>query len=226
MVWDSRSPARADSTTGEPFHSPVITVPDAHALSDKQKRRRTPLQGRTRPSVTSLSFLQGSGTQLATGGALRMLLLGSAWASLGAALIAAAIWEWHCSFSALPCCRIARDLPAYLLQTSLAVCLLACLPAGVDGIVKFWDLRQSGAPAGQAAPAMDLARLCDASVPHISQKQHGITSLALHPQGKGCQPACPHMGACSSSSTFPTIQKNLNTRVLSPRSCVQAASCW
>jgi hypothetical protein len=77
MVWDSRIPARADPTTSEPFHSPVITVPDAHALNDKQKRRRTPLQGRTRPSVTSLSFLQGSGTQLATGGALRMLPLGS-----------------------------------------------------------------------------------------------------------------------------------------------------
>ena len=73
MVWDSRIAARADPTTGEAFHSPVITVPDAHALNDKQKRRRTPLQGRTRPSVTSLSFLQDSGTQLATGGGLRVL---------------------------------------------------------------------------------------------------------------------------------------------------------
>ena len=76
--------------------------------------------------------------------------------------------------------------------------------------MKFWDLRQSGAPAGQAAPALDLARLCDASVPHISQKQHGITSLALHPQGKGRQPAC-HIcaGACMSSNTCPTIQLSL-----------------
>lgn len=57
-------------------------------------------------------------------------------------------------------------------------------PTGVDGIVKFWDLRQTaGGAAAAAAPAWDLARLCDASVPHISQKQHGITSLALHPQG-------------------------------------------
>ena len=109
-------------------------------------------------------------------------------------------------------CQGSACLPA----ANVVGCLRACVPAGVDGIVKFWDLRQSGAPAGQAAPAMDLARLCDASVPHISQKQHGITSLALHPQGKGCQPACPHMGACLSSSTFPTIQKNLKTRVVSP----------
>lgn len=54
----------------------------------------------------------------------------------------------------------------------------------MDGIVKFWDLRQAaGGATAAAAPAWDLARLCDASVPHISQKQHGITSLALHPQG-------------------------------------------
>ncbi len=58
------------------------------------------------------------------------------------------------------------------------------LPTGVDGIVKFWDLRQAaGGATAAAAPAWDLARLCDASVPHISQKQHGITSLALQPQG-------------------------------------------
>ena len=85
----------------------------------------------------------------------------------------------------------------------------ACLPAGVDGIVKFWDLRQSGAPAGQAAAAMDLARLCDASVPHISQKQHGITSLALHPQGKGRQLVCPHMGAVWAAVLFPPFNISL-----------------
>lgn len=49
--------------------SPTSLPPqDAHAPSGKQKRRRTPLQGRTRPSVTSLTFLQGEGSQLATGG--------------------------------------------------------------------------------------------------------------------------------------------------------------
>ena len=41
---------------------------DAHAPSATQKRRRTPLLGRTRPSVSSVAFLQGSGTQLASGG--------------------------------------------------------------------------------------------------------------------------------------------------------------
>ncbi|KAL4443774.1 hypothetical protein ABPG75_011511 [Micractinium tetrahymenae] len=121
MVWDARAAQRQDATTGEVFHAPVLTVQDAHAPSGKQKRRRTPLQGRTRPSVTSLAFLQGQGNQLATG--------------------------------------------------------------GVDGVVKFWDLRQTGAPVGEAAPWLELDRLCDAGVPPISQKQHGITSLALHPQG-------------------------------------------
>lgn len=51
-------------------HLPLpLRLQDAHALNDRQKRRRTPLQGRTRPSVTSLAFLQGAGNQLATGGA-------------------------------------------------------------------------------------------------------------------------------------------------------------
>ncbi|KAL4422044.1 hypothetical protein ABPG77_004860 [Micractinium sp. CCAP 211/92] len=121
MVWDARAAPRQDATTGEVFHAPIITVQDAHAPSGKQKRRRTPLQGRTRPSVTSLTFLQGEGSQLATG--------------------------------------------------------------GVDGVVKFWDLRQTGAPVGEAAPWLELERLCDSGVPPISQKQHGITSLALQPQG-------------------------------------------
>ena len=120
MVWDARTPARIDNSTGENIscHLPVVTIKvraaaalghtavaglrdeakgqqdgdasicctsppadrtaphpapahlaqDAHALTDRQKRRRTPLQGRTRPSVTSLTFLQGPGNQLATGG--------------------------------------------------------------------------------------------------------------------------------------------------------------
>lgn len=64
---------------------------------------------------------------------------------------------------------------------------------GVDGVVKFWDLRCTGAPVGEAAPWLELERLCDACVPPISQKQHGITSLALHPQG-GWQLAAPGEG--------------------------------
>jgi len=54
----------------------------------------------------------------------------------------------------------------------------------VDGVVKFWDLRQAAAPTGEDVPAWSLDRLCDAGLPPISQKQHGITSLALQPQGK------------------------------------------
>jgi hypothetical protein len=77
MVWDARMAARADAVTGEPFHSPVAAVQDAHALSEKHRRRRTPLQGRTRPSVTSLAFLGGSGGQLATGGARRRGMAGA-----------------------------------------------------------------------------------------------------------------------------------------------------
>lgn len=50
-------------------------------------------------------------------------------------------------------------------------------------MVKFWDLRACEQPTDQAAPALELDRLCSAGVPPISQKQHGITSLALHPQG-------------------------------------------
>ncbi|KAI3428243.1 hypothetical protein D9Q98_006623 [Chlorella vulgaris] len=121
MVWDARVAAQPDGN-GASFHCPVVTIQQAHALSEKQRRRRTPLQGRTRPSVTALEFLPGPGSQMATG--------------------------------------------------------------GVDGIVKFWDLRQSGGgPTCQAAPGLHLDLLCDASLPHISQKQHGVTSLALHPRG-------------------------------------------
>lgn len=83
-------------------------------------------------------------------------------------------------------------LPRFL--TSLPYCPYCPRPAlpGVDGVVKFWDLRQSTAAAGEAAPGLQLERLCDAGVPPISQKQHGITSLALNPQGKQrrWQPHC------------------------------------
>lgn len=55
--------------TSSPSSAAAAHTPqDAHALNDRQKRRRTPLQGRTRPSVTSLTFLQGTSNQLATGG--------------------------------------------------------------------------------------------------------------------------------------------------------------
>jgi hypothetical protein len=54
----------------------------------------------------------------------------------------------------------------------------------VDGIVKFWDLRSTaGGAAAQATPPLELARLCDAAVPQLGHKQHGITSLAMHPEG-------------------------------------------
>ena len=145
----------------------------------------------------------------------------SASAALASALIAAFLLRWLSVDMRAICLPPACPPPA-----CCKLCLHVCLPAGVDGIVMFWDLRQSGAPSGQAAPALDLARLCDTSVPHISQKQHGITSLALHPQGKGRQPACyMWAGACLGSGTCPTIQRSLHARTLTTNLCVQAASC-
>ena len=83
---------------------------------------------------------------------------------------------------------------------------------GVDGIVKLWDIRQAaaapvvevdpGVPGGAAAAAaaaaaagggggtaaggggLAMRHLADAPTPCLSQKQkHGITCLALHPDG-------------------------------------------
>lgn len=156
-----------------PLPGPPALPQDAHAPSAKQKRRRTPLQGRTRPSVTSLTFLQG-GSQLATGGGQPQ------WGdqrrpSFWSCLVAA---RWH---------RTGCFLPRQLIVPPLIISFPFFLPhqcaPGVDGVVKFWDLRRTAAPVGEAAPWLELERLCDAGVPPISQKQHGITSLALHPQG-------------------------------------------
>jgi hypothetical protein len=99
----------------------------------------------------------------------------------------------------------------------------------VDGIVKFWDLRQTGSGAtAEAAPGLQLARLCDASAPYISQKQHGITSLSLHPQGTAAACFCPRRQPCLAAHLARPVRRPDAARCTpSPRSChVQAASCW
>lgn len=55
----------------------------------------------------------------------------------------------------------------------------------MDGNLKLWDLRQAAAPVAQQAPHAQLAQLCSTPLPSIGLKQHGITSLALHPNGEG-----------------------------------------
>lgn len=55
----------------------------------------------------------------------------------------------------------------------------------MDGNLKLWDLRQAAAPVAQQAPHAQLAQLCSMPLPSIGLKQHGITSLALHPNGEG-----------------------------------------
>lgn len=116
MVWDARVAAQPDGN-GASFHCPVVTIQQAHALSEKQRRRRTPLQGRTRPSVTALEFLPGPGSQMATGGGWdrqsairacgRLCCLFSCWLPAGCLILLpwlGACASSRCLFVRLPAC--------------------------------------------------------------------------------------------------------------------------
>ena len=59
----------------------------------------------------------------------------------------------------------------------------------MDGILKLWDLRYTAAPTAQQPAGQALLKgLASAPLPPIGLKQHGITSLALHPNGEGEAP--------------------------------------
>ncbi len=56
--------------------------------------------------------------------------------------------------------------------------------------MKLWDLRYTAAPTAQHSARGALDRLCSVPLPSIGIKQHGITSLALHPNGEPCCEPC------------------------------------
>ena len=60
--------------------------------------------------------------------------------------------------------------------------------AGVDGVVRLWDVRHAGAqlaalPGAGADVAAGLDHLVDSSVPRLGTRNHAVTHLALHPDG-------------------------------------------
>ena len=80
--------------------------------------------------------------------------------------------EWGRTKSSVTSVRFLRE------ETMLA-------SAGVDGTVRFWDLRHTRGAASEVEPHLDLRRAGDAAMPRLGHKQSGVASLDLHPGGEG-----------------------------------------
>lgn len=143
LLWDTRMNACTCPNRSSSTMHPVLSVSEPHAWQTPRSnsRKKGTLQGRPRPSVTAVQFLnEGTGHVLASG--------------------------------------------------------------GVDGNVKFWDVRYAVQPTVTlpAIPLADtaetlrmnlaasnkeasLAHIASGCSPQLGQRSHAITSLALRPNG-------------------------------------------